>query len=59
MAATKIKGKQVELDTDTTLAANSDEVIASQKAVKAYVTANSGSGLTQAQILNLITMNIL
>lgn len=33
-----------QLDTDTTLAANSDTKIATQKAVKAYVDANAGGG---------------
>jgi hypothetical protein len=35
---------EVTLDTDGTLAANSDSVIATQKAVKTYVTANAGGG---------------
>ncbi|RAU23804.1 hypothetical protein CU669_01570 [Paramagnetospirillum kuznetsovii] len=36
----------LDVDTDTTLAANSDSRLASQKAVKAYVAANSGPDLT-------------
>lgn len=32
-----VRSKQIELDTDVTLSADSDTVIASQKAIKAYV----------------------
>lgn len=32
-----VRSKQIELDTDVTLSADSDIVIASQKAIKAYV----------------------
>lgn len=38
----RIPGKQVVLDTDITLSADSDIVIASQKAVKAYVDTQIG-----------------
>jgi hypothetical protein len=44
MSATKIKGRQIELDTDGTLSANSDSVIASQKALKTYIDGHAGSG---------------
>ena len=49
-----------QLDTDTTLAANSDTKIATQKAVKAYVDANAGaSGDITTSGLTMVTGKIL
>lgn len=42
MADTKLTTRQLPVDTDVTLAANSDEKVASQKATKAFVLANAG-----------------
>jgi hypothetical protein len=39
-------GEEIVLDTDGTLAANSDDIVASQKAVKTYVDAHGGGGIT-------------
>jgi len=45
----------VEMDTDGTLAANSDTMIASQKAVKTYVDANSGGGVSKSFVIAMAT----
>ena len=46
----KLLKDTIALDTDTTLAANSDTRVASQKAVKTYVTANAGGTVRLDQI---------
>lgn len=47
-----VPAANIELDTDGTLAANSDSAIASQKAVKTYVTANAG-GITLGKAVTI------
>ena len=47
--------RAADIDTDGTLAANSDAVVPSQKAVKTYVAANSGNGgLSRGKTIVLI-----
>lgn len=47
-----VPAANIELDTDGTLAANSDTKIASQKAVKTYIAANGGSPASMKVFMN-------
>lgn len=51
--------KGIPISTDGTLSANSDQIVASQKAVKTYVDAHSGGGGGGGTTTNSVTFNAL
>ena len=54
----KVKGKQILLDTDVTLSANSNVEVPSQRAIKSYIDAKVEEGLNEISVSVMFVQNV-